>query len=47
MKNRHMMVPTRAVFRCELGLDLLRNHLARGGLGYAEIAMQKEITQTF
>jgi hypothetical protein len=41
-----MAVPARAFFWCLIGFDQMRNDLAMGGLGNAQIAVQKEVAQS-
>ena len=41
-----MSVPARARFRCHVRLDKVRDHPTVGGVGNAEVAVQKEVAQT-
>jgi hypothetical protein len=47
MKFRLMSVPSGALFRCNIGFYELREDLAPGRFRDAEIAIRKEVTQTF
>jgi hypothetical protein len=40
-----MPVPAGALFRCHVGFDKVRDDLALGGRGDAEVAIQEEVAQ--
>ena len=41
-----MPVPAGALFWGHIGLDKVRNHLAIGGIGHAQILVEKKVAQT-